>query len=147
MTDEEHRYEMNSKWVKEKIVTLEIKNKPTLEIATPLDFWPDAPVDKLSPEDLFLASAVTCYGVSMHGVAKRFHVEFLDFSVKGTGTLAKGEYGWEFDQITLDVNILVADESLVQKMEKVAERSHQYCLVANSMKCPVHLNYTINIKE
>jgi len=126
---------------------LEVKNKPTLEIATPLDFWPDAPVDKFSPEDLFLASAVTCYGVSMHGVAKRFHVEFLDFSVKGTGTLAKGEYGWEFDQITLDVNILVADDSLVQKMEKVAERSHQYCLVANSMKCPVHLNYTINIKE
>ncbi|MHA1906936.1 MAG: OsmC family protein [Candidatus Thorarchaeota archaeon] len=147
MTDEEHRYEMDSNWVREKIVTMEINGKPTLEIATPLDFWPEAPVDKISPEDLFLGAAVACYGVSMHGVAKRFHVEFLDFSVKGVGTLAKGEYGWEFDQITLDVEILVAEESVVKKMEKVAERSHRYCLVANSMKCPVHLNYKIKVKK
>ncbi|MCK5151759.1 MAG: OsmC family protein [Candidatus Thorarchaeota archaeon] len=147
MTDVDHKYEMDSKWVRDKIVTMEIKGKPTLEIATPLDFWPDAPVDMISPEDLFLGAAVTCYGVSMHGVAKRFHTEYLDFSVKGVGTLTKGEYGWEFAQITLDVEVLVAEEAHMKKMEKVAERSHRYCLVANSMKCPIHLNYVIKVKE
>ncbi|MDF1538972.1 MAG: OsmC family protein [Candidatus Thorarchaeota archaeon] len=143
---EEHRYEIHSKWVKDKIVTIEISGKPTLEIATPLDFWPDAPVDKISPEDLFLGSAVACFGVSMHGVAKRFHVEFNDFKVRGVGTLAKGEYGWEFDQITLDVEVIAKDESDIKKLGKVVERAHKYCLVSNSMKCPVHVNYEIKVK-
>ncbi len=143
---EAHRYEMKSKWVREKIVTMEIRGKPALEIATPLDFWPDAPTDKISPEDLFLGSAVACFGVSMHGVAKRFHVEFDDFNVRGVGTLVKGEYGWEFDQITLEVEVIAKDESDVNKLGKVVERSHKYCLVANSMKCPVHVNYEIKTR-
>lgn len=147
MTDVEHIYEMDSKWVGDKIVTVEVQGKPTLDISSPLDFWPDAPTDKYSPEDLFLGASVACFGVSMHGVAKRFHTEFVDFKVRGVGTLAKGEFGWEFDKITLDAEITVADESYVNKMKKVAERAHRYCLVGNSMKCPVHLNYEIKVAE
>lgn len=137
---------MESRWVRDKIVTIEIEGKPTLEIATPLDFWPDAPIDKISPEDLFLGSAVACFGVSMHGVAKRYHVEFQDFSIRGVGTLAKGESGWVFDQITLDVEIIAKNSGDVAKLEKVADRAHKYCLVANSMKCPVHLNCKVLTK-
>ena len=142
----EHRYEMNSNWVKEKIVTIEIQGKTTIEVATPIDFWPEAPSDVLSPEDLFVASVVSCYGVSLSGVSKRFHAEFTDFSVKGIGTLAKGELSWEFDQITLNARIIVPTETDKKRMEKAAERAHKYCLVANSIKCPVHLNYEVVIE-
>ena len=41
--EEEHRYEMDSKWVRDKIVTIEIAGKPTFEVSTPTDFWPEAP--------------------------------------------------------------------------------------------------------
>jgi organic hydroperoxide reductase OsmC/OhrA len=140
---EEHRYKLNSSWVREKIVTIEIDGKPTFEVATPSDFWPDSPKQTISPEDLFLASAVSCYGVSLSGVAKRFHAEFSDFSIKGEGTLAKGEFGWEFDQITMVARIVVPSEKDRKRMKKAAQRAHAYCVVSNSMKCPVHLEAEI----
>jgi organic hydroperoxide reductase OsmC/OhrA len=70
MTDE-HHYELTSKWVRDKIVSIAPNGKSEFEVATPLDFWPESPPGTLSPEDLFLASAVSCYGVSLTGVAKR----------------------------------------------------------------------------
>lgn len=143
---EEHRYEMDSNWVKERIVTIEIEGKPTFNVATPIDFWPDAPTDVLSPEDLFVASVVSCYGVSLSSVSKRFHAEFTNFSVKGVGTLAKGEFGWEFDQISLEAQIVVPTEKDKKRMEKAADRAHRYCLVGNSLKCPVHLNFDIIVE-
>ncbi|MHA2135888.1 MAG: hypothetical protein ACW99J_18680 [Candidatus Thorarchaeota archaeon] len=100
---EEHRYELHSRWVRDKIVTIEIEGKDTLEIATPPDFWDESPEGMISPEDLFLASVVSCYGVTLTGVSKRFHAEFTDFNVSGNGTLVKGEFGWEFEQITMQL--------------------------------------------
>ncbi|MHA2378544.1 MAG: OsmC family protein [Candidatus Thorarchaeota archaeon] len=142
---EEHRYEMSSNWVKEKIVTIEIEGKQTLNVATPPDFWPDSPKDLLSPEDLFVASAVSCYGVSLAGVAKRFHTEFRNFSVTGEGHLMKGEFGLEFEEINISVKIRVPTEKDKSRMEKAAERAHRYCLVGNSMKCPMNLEYEVTI--
>jgi organic hydroperoxide reductase OsmC/OhrA len=143
MSEEEHRYEMNSKWVRDKIVTIEIDGKNSFHVATPPDFWPEGPHDVVSPEDLFLASAVSCYGVSLYGVSKRFHAELNDFQVTGVGTLQRGEYGWEFEQITITARIFVPTSSDKKKMSKAAERAHTYCVVTNSMKCPVHLKYEI----
>lgn len=150
MTDdkqEEHRYDMTSQWVREKIVTIEIDGKPVFEVTTPPDFWPDSPKETLSPEDLFVASAVSCYGVSLSGVSKRFHAEFISFKVSATGTLQKGEFGWEFEQITINPTIIVSTNNDKKRMIKAAERAHQYCVVSNSMKCPVHLNIEIIIEE
>lgn len=140
---EEHRYVLESNWVREKIVTIEIEGKSTFEVATPSDFWPESPKEAISPEDLFLASAVACYGVSLSGVSKRFHAELSDFSIKAEGTLAQGEFGWEFDQISMSAKIVVPSEKDRKRMTKAAERAHAYCVVSNSMKCPVHLDYEI----
>ena len=140
---EEHRYEMNSRWVREKIVTIEIEGKPPLNVATPIDFWPESPREVISPEDLFVASAVSCYGVTLSGVAKRFHAELTDFSVAAEGHLKKGELGWEFEEINMSAKIRVPTEKDKSRMEKAADRAHKYCLVANSMKCPVNLEYEV----
>ena len=128
---EEHKYEMSCKWSREKIVTIEIEGKKPFDIATPPDFWPESPLDVLSPEDLFVASIVSCYGVSLSGVSKRFHAEFKDFSIDAQGTLKKGEFGWEFDEVILDVHIVVPSEKDQKRMEKAAERAHRYCVVGN----------------
>ena len=143
---DDHVYSMTSNWVKEKIVTIEIEGKKDFHVATPPDFWPESPKELISPEDLFVASAVACYGVSLSGVAKRYHAEFKDFHVSATGTLDKGEFGWEFDKITMDAKIIVTTEKDKKRMEKAAERAHKYCLVANSMKCQIHLNYEVIVE-
>ena len=143
---EEHRYDMKSNWVRDKIVTIEIDGKPSFDVATPPDFWSDSPKDVISPEDLFVASALSCYGVSLSGVAKRYHGEFKNFHLSATGTLHQGENGWEFEQITINARIIVETEKDRKRITKAAERAHKYCLVANSMKCPIHLNYEVVIE-
>ena len=143
---EMHVYGTTSNWVRDKIVTIEIDGKPEFQVATPSDFWPESPNDLVSPEELFVASAVSCYGVSLAGVAKRFHAEFKDFHLTANGTLHKGEFGWEFEQITIGATIIVETEKDRKRMMKAAERAHQYCLVANSMKCPVYLDYDIALQ-
>jgi organic hydroperoxide reductase OsmC/OhrA len=147
MTQEEHRYEMKSKWVREKIVDVHIDGVPVFKVATPLDFWPNRPLDMISPEDMYLTSAVTCYGVSLSGVAKRYHAEFDDFEIDAYGTLMQGEYGWEFEKIHISAKIWVSSSSDKKKMTKAAERAHHYCVVANSMKNPVELEYEIILKK
>jgi organic hydroperoxide reductase OsmC/OhrA len=147
MSEDEHRYQMKSRWVQKKIVTVETDGKNSFNVATPPDFWPESPSGLLSPEDLFLASAVSCYGVSLHGVSQRFHVEFTDFQLSGSGTLQKGDYGWEFAEINIAAKIFITTESDRNKMSKAAERAHTYCVVANSMKCPVHLQYDIIVGQ
>jgi organic hydroperoxide reductase OsmC/OhrA len=142
---DEHKYEMKCMWSKEKIVTIDIEGKKPFDVATPPDFWPESPRDVLSPEDLFVASVVSCYGVSLSGVSKRFHAEFNDFSIKALGTLKKGDFGWEFDEVMLDLQIIVPTEKDRKRMEKAAERAHHYCVVGNSLKCPVRLKYEIEI--
>jgi len=144
---EEHRYDMTSHWVREKIVTIEIDGKPDFEVASPSDFWPDSPKGTLSPEDLFVASTVACYGVSLSGVSKRFHAEFNSFKISATGTLQKGEFGWEFEQITIRPTIIVPTNKDKKRMAKAAERAHRYCVISNSMKCPVHVDFQIIVEE
>ena len=143
---EEHRYDLASSWVKEKIVRIEIEGKSDFEVATPPDFWPESPKETLSPEDLFVAAAVSCYGVSLSGVSKRFHAEFSSFKISATGTLHKGEYGWEFEQITIKPTIIVPSPKDKKRMEKAAERAHRYCIISNSMKCPVHLDFEVIVE-
>ncbi|MHA2242643.1 MAG: OsmC family protein, partial [Candidatus Thorarchaeota archaeon] len=143
---EEHNYALTSRFVKERIVTIEIPGREVIESSPPIDFWSEGPDNTYSPEDLFLASAVTCYAVSIPGVAKRFHADFKDFVVHGKGHLKQGEFGWEFEEMTLNANIVIEKEKDRKKMVKVAERAHRYCIIANSMKCPVHLEYDIVVE-
>jgi organic hydroperoxide reductase OsmC/OhrA len=143
----EHRYEMSSKWVRNKIVAIDIEGKPEIHISTPYDFWPEAPQGLMSPEDLFVASALSCYGVSLSGVAKRFHADFVDFHLKGTGTLQMGDFGWEFERILIEAEIMVPTNKDAKKMEKAAERAKTYCLISNSMKCPVDVEYKLLVVD
>jgi organic hydroperoxide reductase OsmC/OhrA len=143
---EGHNYRLESKWVRDKIVTIELGGKEPFQVATPHDFWAESPKELLSPEDLFVASAVSCYGVSLSGVAKRYHAEFSDFQVSGEGRLVQGEYGWEFEYIRIKAQIVVPTEKDKKRMSKAADRAHRYCVVSNSMKCPVELQYQIVVQ-
>ena len=117
---------------------IEIDGKPNFEVASPLDFWPDSPKGTLSPEDLFIASTVACYGVSLSGVAKRFHAEFISFYVRATGILQKGEFGWEFEQITLYPTIIVPTNDRVSAPNRSLQRPANGLIIWVA-KAPAHM--------
>jgi len=67
------------------------------------------------------------------------------FEIEASGNLKQGEFGWEFEELSLSVRITVPTEKDKKKMKKAAERAHRYCVVSNSMKCPVHLSYDVAV--
>ncbi|MEM2141886.1 MAG: OsmC family protein [Candidatus Thorarchaeota archaeon] len=142
---ETHQYALTVRHLHEKIVNVSIKGKEDFRVSTPPDFWPEAPGDVLSPEDLFVASVASCYGVTLAGIAERSHVKLKGFTIEAEGRLKRGEKGWEFENITLHANIGASSEKDIESIEKVAERAHTYCLVSNSLKCPVLVQIEVKV--
>lgn len=136
MSDESHTYEVKVDWSHDRIGDLIIKDKPTVQIATPPEFEGGVP-GIISPEDLFVASAATCMMTTFVTFAKKMRFEFKSFTCTGIGTLEKVEKGFEFTRIVLKSNVIVETEDLTSKAERALELSGKYCLVANSMKCQV----------
>ncbi len=146
MTDE-YEFHTRCNFIDRGIVEMIVDGAEPFRVATPKDFWPDSPDGVLSPEDLFVASLASCYGVTLTGAARRFHAELTDFQLEVSGFLQQGEFGWEFNRLTIKAIITVPTQKDKKKMAKAAERSHKYCVISNSMKCPVDLDYEIEVRK
>jgi organic hydroperoxide reductase OsmC/OhrA len=111
-----------------------IEGKPKVEISTPPEF--DGPEGIISPEDLFVASAASCFMTTFVSFTKKMRIEFKSFSCEGHGTLERVEKGFQFTKILLKTKVGIESEDLRSKTERALDLSGKYCLVSNSMKCP-----------
>ncbi len=144
---DEHEYTLKCCYLQDRVVEIKVEGVKSLKIATPEDFWPESPSGVLSPEDLLVASVASCYGVSLTGAALRFHAKITDFELDAKGRLMQGKFGWEFERIDIEAKIIVPTEKDKKKVSKAAERAHTYCVISNSLKCPVGLNYEIEVQK
>lgn len=144
MSDESHTYEVKVDWTHDRIGNLIIEDKPTVQIATPPEFEGGVP-GIISPEDLFVASAATCMMTTFVTFSKKMRFEFESYSCKGVGTLERVEKGFEFTHILLKSKVTVESEDLISKAERALELAGKYCLVANSMKCQVDHENTVEV--
>ncbi len=135
MADEKHEYRVRVDWLSDRTGNLIIEGKPTITVATPPDFG--GPEGIISPEDLFVASAAVCHLTTFVTFSKKMRFEYKSFTCEGFGSLERVEKGFQFTKIHLTTRVGVASEELVPKAERALELAGKYCLVANSMKCPV----------
>ena len=134
MTDETHEYTVKVDWKHDRVGDMIVEGKPTVEISTPPEF--DGPEGIISPEDLFVASAATCFMTTFVSFTKKMRIEFKSFSCEGHGTLERVEKGFQFTKILLKTKVGIESEDLRSKTERALDLSGKYCLVSNSMKCP-----------
>jgi peroxiredoxin-like protein len=133
LTAQTHEYHVKVDWKKNRIGDLIIKGKPQIQIASPPEF--EGPEGIISPEDLFVAAAASCFMTTFIAFTKKMRFEHKAFTCEGTGTLEKGEKGFQFTKILLKTTVTVESEDLKAKAERALELSAKYCLVSNSMKC------------
>ena len=129
-----HEYRVKIDWKKERIGDLVIEGKPQVQVASPPEF--EGPEGIISPEDLFVASAASCFMTTFIAFTKKMHFEYKAFTCEGIGTLERVEKGFQFTKILLKTLVTVESEELKTKAERALELSAKYCLVSNSMKCP-----------
>jgi organic hydroperoxide reductase OsmC/OhrA len=134
MSDESHEYLVRMDWTHGRVGNLSVEGKPKIQVSAPPEF--DGPEGIVSPEDLFVAAATSCFMTTFVTFTKKMHIEFKSFSCEGYGTLERVEKGFLFTKLLLKAKVGVESEDLVPKAERAMELAGKYCLVSNSMKCP-----------
>jgi organic hydroperoxide reductase OsmC/OhrA len=142
MTDDIHQYMVIVDWKHDRVGDLNIEGKPKVEVSSPPEF--DGLEGIISPEDLFVAAATSCFMTTFVAFSNKMRFDFKSFSCEGHGTLERVDKGFQFTKLLLKTKIGVDSEDLKPKAERALDLAGKYCLVSNSMKCPTeHENEVI----
>lgn len=133
MSDDIHEYQVKVDWTHDRVGDLTVEGKPKVQVSAPPEF--EGPEGIISPEDLFVAAATSCFMTTFITFTKKMRFEFKSFSCDGRGTLERVEKGFQFTKLLLKAKVEVESEDLVPKAERALELAGKYCLVSNSMKC------------
>ncbi len=143
MTDNTHEYIVTVDWKHDSVGDLKIEGKPNVEVSTPPEF--DGPEGIISPEDMFVAAATSCFMTTFVTFTKKMRFDFKSFSCEGHGTLERVEKGFQFTKILLRTRVVVESEDFKPKTERALELAEKYCLVSNSMKCPTEHENEVSV--
>ncbi|MEN9414276.1 MAG: hypothetical protein RLZ62_580 [Bacteroidota bacterium] len=116
---------------------------PNIESATPPEFGGKEGL--WSPETLLIGAATGCFISTFQFFAKRMKFEFDNITCEAEGTVGRVDGKSVFTGITIYPTIMITDESLRPVILDAVEKSHRYCVVSNSLKCPVQIRVNILI--
>lgn len=114
-----------------------------LECATPPEF-PNGIPGVWSPETYFLAAIAGCYLNTFQSLADKFGFVPSGIRCDATGKVAFVDGKFGFTEVTITPQIMLAEASQEATAAKIAEKAHKYCLISNSIKCPVLMSETIH---
>ncbi len=132
------RYKVAVDWEGDRITNVTSPDKPELTVATPPEFK-NGVEGVWSPEDLLVASAASCFAVTLVAVAERRELPLHELHVSGTGHLTArddGRFGFVAIELTAAIR---TDEHVVEAMERAAKHAGRACLVSMALDVPVHV--------
>ena len=114
----------------------------TIESVTPPEF-PHGIPGVWSPETYFLAALAGCYINTYQSFCDRFKMNPVSIECEASGTVALVDGKLAFTGVMLNPIITVANYEDEETAAKIAEKAHKYCLISNSVKCPVEVSENI----
>jgi peroxiredoxin-like protein len=137
------RFPVAVEWKGGPMTVATIGGKPDLAVATPPELG--SGVEGVwSPEDLLVASAATCYAVTLSAIARRGNIALSSMGVSGVGQLGPrddGRFGFTSIDLAVDVETETADS--VEAAEEAAERAERGCLIAMALAVPVNVSVSV----
>lgn len=113
---------------------------------TPPEF-PGGKAGIWSPEALLLGAVTGCFINTFQVFAEKLKLEFESFSCEATGVVERVDGKFMFTGVTLHPTVVVGSEAAEAQAASALDKAHRYCLVSNSLKCPVSLEQNILIAE
>jgi len=132
------------KWREQKKGILSSFNKPDVEIATPAEFRGHLGI--WTPEDLLVASVNSCIMTTFLYYAEKENLRFLSYESEAEGVLERVGNQFIFSKIKIRPQILVKQDSYVQKPKELIELSGKNCIISNSIKSKIEIIPEIKIK-
>lgn len=145
--ENKHTYEVNLRWDsgRKGIVSSPALDE-SIKVATPPEF--DKGVEGVwSPEHFYVASINSCLMTTFLAIAEYSKLQFEDIEIKASGKLEKVDGRYMFSELTLHPMLTIADEKYADKARRILEKSHDACLISNSVKTEIHLEPEIIVKE
>ncbi len=105
------------------------------EIGSPVEYG--GSTDTLNPEELFVASINSCLMLVFYHFAEKSHVAIESYEASAEGTVEKTRDGLRFTHVNVQAKVKVQAEDIAGKVRKLAELAEKFCLVSNSVTCPV----------
>lgn len=138
-----HLYQVNVQYDEERKGTLssEVLNH-TIEIATPPEF-PKGMPGIWSPEHYFLAAVNGCLMTTFLAIAENFKLNFNDFKSESEGKLEVVEGKYMMSEVLLKPVITIGSEEDRALAEKVILKSEKACLISNSVKSTISMDFEI----
>ena len=107
----------------------------TLLIATPPAFGGEG--KPWSPEHLFLGAISSCFMTTFLVFAEKSKLNISRYNCSIIGQISFSEGRYRFILIDLYPKIFIADEASREKAETVLKKTHQYCIITNSVSAPI----------
>jgi len=142
----DYRYRVGVDWEGNRLTSISSAGKPELEVATPPEFKGGL-AGVWSPEDLLVASAASCFTVTLVAVLERRDLPLRDLNVTGTGHVTArddGRFGFVAIELTATVETEKPSLDAVRRAAKYAERA---CLVSMALDVPVHVDVVVRPVE
>jgi organic hydroperoxide reductase OsmC/OhrA len=113
-----------------------------IECVTPPDF-PNGIPGMWSPETYFLASIAGCYINTYQSLCDKFKMQPVSLECEASGTVSLVDGKLAFTAVMLNPIVTVANYEDEAIALKIIEKAHKYCLISNSVKCPVSVSENI----
>lgn len=99
--------------------------------------------DTLNPEELFVASINSCLMLVFDHFAQQRKVAISRYVSQAEGKVEKTPKGLRFMEVQVKASVSLDHSSQLEAIPKLAELAEKYCLVSNSVSCPVHYEVTV----
>jgi len=113
-----------------------------VECATPPEF-PNGIAGVWSPETFFLAAIAGCYVNTFQSFCDKFKLRPVALECEASGTIALVEGKYAFTGVMLNPIVTLANYEDEATAYKILEKAHRYCLISNSIKCPVSVSENV----
>ncbi len=114
-----------------------------LRSASPAEFG--GPGDRWSPETLLVGALGDCLVLTFRGIARASKLPWTFLRCGVTGTLDRIDNVTQFTAFEIQACLELPAGTDPERARRVLEKAEQNCLVANSLKAPIHLVAAIEV--
>lgn len=101
----------------------------------------------LNPEEMFVASINSCIMLVFYHFVKKYNVDVLSYYSEADGKVEKTKNGLRFTSVEVKAKVSLRDKNQAEKIEEIARLAEKYCLVSNSVSCPVEYSVGVTYQD
>ena len=140
-----HHYHVQAKAQADTNLQVHVANLTDLTVAPPSQFG--GPGDLWSPEDLLMASVVSCFILSFRAIARASNLSWESLECNAQGELNKLAGKTQFTKINIKAKLVIAAGENFEKAERLLNKAEESCLVTNSLNTESHLECEVTSKN